>query len=47
MVNLNDFVIEEGILKEYNGKGGNVIIPDGVTRINDAVFFNCNFFYLF
>lgn len=29
----SDFVIENGALREYNGPGGVVIIPDGVTEI--------------
>lgn len=34
-----DFVIEGGILVEYNGTGGNVVIPDGVTEIAPEVFY--------
>ena len=26
-----DFVIEDGVLVAYNGTGGNVVIPDGVS----------------
>lgn len=33
-----EFVIEDGVLVKYNGKGGEVTIPDGVTVIGDAVF---------
>ncbi len=33
MNNSEDFIIENGILKEYIGKGGDVVIPDGVTDI--------------
>ncbi|MDL2287921.1 leucine-rich repeat protein [Oscillospiraceae bacterium OttesenSCG-928-F05] len=29
----SDFVIENGVLLGYNGSGGNVVIPDGVTQI--------------
>ncbi|MBQ0108992.1 MAG: leucine-rich repeat domain-containing protein [Clostridiales bacterium] len=32
------FLIEDGVLLEYNGFGGNLIIPDGVTKIADNVF---------
>ena len=34
-----DFVIENGVLIEYKGAGGKVVIPDGVTEIADRVFF--------
>ena len=33
MSTANDFVIESGVLKEYVGPGGDVMIPDGVTTI--------------
>lgn len=33
-----DFIIENGILKKYIGKGGNVVIPDGVTEIGEHAF---------
>ena len=36
-----DFVIENGVLKEYNGPGGVVVIPEGVTEIYWAAFRNC------
>ncbi len=29
----SDFTIENGVLKAYNGPGGKVVIPDGVTTI--------------
>lgn len=35
-----DFVIEDGVLVGYNGEGGEVIIPDGVTSIAANVFKN-------
>ena len=32
----SDFVInEEGVLTEYNGSGGDVVIPDGVVEIGE------------
>lgn len=37
----NDFVIENGILTKYNGPGGAVAIPEGVTAIYLGVFENC------
>ena len=33
-----EFVIENGVLTRYNGPGGHVVIPDGVTEIGDLVF---------
>ena len=38
MSNINDFVIENGVLKEYQGQGGDVVIPEGVTSIGDWAF---------
>jgi hypothetical protein len=40
MSNASDFVIENGILKEYVGSGGEVVIPEGVTGIAYGVFGN-------
>ena len=34
-----DFVIENGVLKEYNGPGGEVVIPEGVEKIDDGTFY--------
>ncbi len=34
----DEFVIENGVLKAYNGEGGEVVIPDGVTSIGAYVF---------
>ena len=39
---MKDFVIENGILIEYTGEGGSVVIPDGVMIIGDSAFFECN-----
>lgn len=36
-----DFVINNGTLSQYNGKGGSVVIPDGVTAIGYGVFHDC------
>ena len=36
-----DFVIENGVLKKYNGPGGEVVIPEGVTEIGWGAFQNC------
>lgn len=38
----NDFVIENGVLIKYNGNGGDVVIPEGVTAIGDQAFFECS-----
>ena len=37
-----DFEIEDGVLKEYRGKGGDVVIPNGVTSIGDSAFEGCS-----
>ena len=31
----SDFVITDGVLTKYNGRGGNVLIPDSVTSIGN------------
>ena len=36
-----EFVIKNGILKRYNGAGGDVTVPDGVSRIGKRAFFCC------
>ena len=33
MSNPSDFIIENGVLKKYNGPGGDVVVPDGVAEI--------------
>lgn len=35
-----EFLIEDGVLVRYNGKGGDIIIPDGVREIGSALFFD-------
>ena len=42
MSNINDFVIENGVLKEYKGQGGDVVIPEGVTSIGYRAFYYCS-----
>ena len=42
MSNINDFVIENGVLKEYQGQGGDVVIPEGVTSIGNWAFNGCS-----
>ncbi|MBQ8496489.1 MAG: leucine-rich repeat protein [Clostridia bacterium] len=42
---MSDFVIENGILKQYNGRDTEVIIPEGVTKIGGCWhggFYNCH-----
>ena len=38
---MNDFVIENGVLKKYQGSGGAVVIPDSVTSIGGRAFREC------
>ena len=33
-----DFIIEEGVLSQYNGTLKNVVIPEGVTSIGNSAF---------
>lgn len=35
------FVIRDGVLQKYTGSGGNVAIPEGVTRIGRRAFYGC------
>lgn len=35
---LRDFVIEKGVLKKYNGKDRNIVIPEGVETITERAF---------
>jgi len=35
---MDEFIIKKGVLKEYNGPGGDVVIPDGVTHIGEKAF---------
>ena len=41
MSDLKDFVIEDGVLTEYVGNGGDVVIPEGVTGIGNSAFEEC------
>ena len=34
----DEFTIENGVLKKYNGPGGDVVIPQGVTKIGNGAF---------
>lgn len=38
MNDTKDFIIENGVLKQYVGSGGDVVIPEGVTSIGNRVF---------
>lgn len=35
------FCVENGVLTDYDGKGGDVVIPDGVTEIGNRAFSRC------
>ena len=35
---MSDFVIENGVLKKYTGKGGDVVIPEDVKEIGENAF---------
>ena len=37
-----EFIIEDGVLKEYNGSGGDVTIPDNVRVIGKYAFKDCD-----
>jgi len=37
-INLDDFVIEQGVLQRYVGEAANVVIPSCVTNIGEAAF---------
>ncbi len=37
--NSEDFVIENGVVTKYNGPGGHVVIPSGVTGVGSTLFF--------
>ena len=41
MSSANDFVIVKGVLTEYLGSGGDVVIPEGVTAIKSDAFQRC------
>ncbi|MCI8399819.1 MAG: leucine-rich repeat protein [Oscillibacter sp.] len=40
-MNTKDFNIRDGILRKYNGPGGDVTIPEGVKEIGDEAFRFC------
>lgn len=37
----SDFIIKNGVLNEYKGSGGDVVIPDTVTGIGELAFEGC------
>lgn len=38
MASAVEFVIEDGVLVKYKGKGGDIVIPEGVTTIEKEAF---------
>ena len=42
MSNPSDFHVKNGVLTNYTGSDGDVIIPDGVTSIRSKAFFQCS-----
>ena len=38
----SDFVIKNGILKEYRGNGKNITIPNSVQHIGEKAFYECD-----
>ena len=41
MTKENDFIIENGVLKKYVGKGGDIVIPKEITAIGNYAFSSC------
>ena len=37
----SEFTITNGVLTAYNGAGGEVVIPEGVSKIGDNAFKDC------
>ena len=42
MEKYKNFKIKNGVLMEYTGNGGDVIIPEGITGIWEYAFFRCS-----
>jgi hypothetical protein len=38
LIPASEFEIKNGVLISYNGNGGDIIVPDGVTAIEDDAF---------
>ncbi len=42
LLHQDDFDIQNGVLTKYNGPGGDVVIPEGVTSIGEEAFRGCS-----
>ena len=41
IVKSEDFIIQDGILTDYQGNGGDIVMPSTVRKIEKTAFFNC------
>lgn len=40
---MNEFIIKDGVLIQYNGFDSEITIPNGVSKIENKTFYRCNF----